>query len=139
MITNLGLTYLRISFNGTSCYYVTIGSQRIDSMDNEYPPNALFVRSDLDDYGLDPYEFRLISHISRRGVCYAKLATIASFCKMSQRKAQDSLKILCKAGLLEKEVQGARKPAKYKVVHNSKLWKDKKLLSDIRKSVKYSE
>jgi predicted transcriptional regulator len=68
--------------------------------------SVAFIHNVLDEYGLDPYEFRLYAHIVRRtggkpeGVCFASLSKIAKTCKMSMRKAQQSLKFLIKAQLV---------------------------------------
>jgi predicted metal-binding transcription factor (methanogenesis marker protein 9) len=70
------------------------------------PVSVAFIHNFLDEYGLDPYEFRLYAHIVRRtggkqsGVCFASLSKIAQFCKMSPRKAQQAMKILLKANLI---------------------------------------
>jgi hypothetical protein len=72
------------------------------------------VHSDLDEYGLDPYEFRLYAHVVRRtggklhGECFAKLKKTAEICHMSVRKAQYALKTLCDAGLILKEQRRGR-------------------------------
>jgi predicted metal-binding transcription factor (methanogenesis marker protein 9) len=70
------------------------------------PASVAFVHNFLDEYGLDPYEFRLYAHIIRRtggkteGVCFASLNKIAKICKMSPRKAQQAMKVLIKANLV---------------------------------------
>ncbi|MEA5583121.1 helix-turn-helix domain-containing protein [Nodularia harveyana UHCC-0300] len=102
--------------------------------------NVIFVRSDLDDYGLDVYEFRVLGHIARRegkkkdGTakgCFAKQKTIAEVCSMSHRKAQDVLRILCEIGMIEKEVRQGTTNV-YKLTLPS-TWKDPSKLSEIRK------
>jgi DNA-binding transcriptional ArsR family regulator len=70
------------------------------------PASVAFIHNFLDEYGLDPYEFRLYAHIVRRtggkqsGVCFASLNKISQFCKMSPRKAQQAMKVLLKANLV---------------------------------------
>jgi hypothetical protein len=70
------------------------------------PASVAFVHNFLDDYGLDPYEFRVYAHIVRRtggkpdGVCFASLNRIGEVCKMSPRKAQQSIKALMSLGML---------------------------------------
>lgn len=54
-------------------------------------PVLPLVRSDLDDYGLTPHEFRVYAHIVRRtggidGECFARLELIAALCEMSVRR-----------------------------------------------------
>jgi predicted transcriptional regulator len=105
--------------------------------------SVLFVRSELDEYGLDVYEFRVLAHVARRegktkqGTsrgCFAKQKTIAEICDMSHRKAQSALSVLCDAGLLEKQSQRGSTNI-YRVAPPSK-WKDPKELPKIRE--KYS-
>lgn len=102
--------------------------------------NVIFVRSDLDDYGLNVYEFRVLGHIARRegrkkdGTregCYAKQKTIAEACNMSHRKAQEVLKILCEIGMLEKKARDGTTNV-YKLTPPS-AWKDPSELAEIRK------
>lgn len=101
--------------------------------------SVIFIRSELDDYGLDVYEFRVLAHVARRegknkqGTskgCFAKQKTIAETCGMSPRKAQYVLKILCEAGLLEIERQKGSTNI-YKVAPPSK-WNHPKDLPGIR-------
>lgn len=75
---------------------------------NDKQKNLIFLHSSLDELGLDPYEFRLLCHISRRGLCYASLNTTAEICNMSVRKAQSALKFLVKEGLVMKETRRGR-------------------------------
>ena len=72
-------------------------------LEKKQPKNAIFVHSDLDEAGLDVYEFRLLAHIARRGECFASLTKTADICKMSVRKAQSTLKSLEKRGFIQKE------------------------------------
>lgn len=64
---------------------------------------VIFVNLLLDEAGLDPYEFRILAHIARRGNCFASLAKIAETCQMSVRKAQYALKALYEKGYIVKE------------------------------------
>jgi len=51
---------------------------------------SLFVRREIDDYGLDPYEFRIYARITRRsgnGQAWESLAYMASACLMSLSRA----------------------------------------------------
>lgn len=109
---------------------------------NSLPPLPL-VHSDLDEYGLDPYEFRIYAHIVRRtggklnGVCFAKLEKTAEICKMSVRKAQYALKTLCDAGLILKEQRRGRTDVYKLALRNN--WKPKEELEEIRRKVKESK
>ena len=58
---------------------------------------SLFVRREIDDYGLDPYEFRIYARITRRagnGEAWESLANMASACPMSLSRARLALQIL---------------------------------------------
>lgn len=106
------------------------------------PPLPL-VRNDLDEYGLDPYEFRIYAHVVRRtggkleGECFAKQKKVAEICKMSVRKVQYALKTLCEAGLLVKEERKGRTDV-YRLTPTSH-WKPKEELAQIRQNVKASK
>ncbi len=65
---------------------------------------ALFVRRDIDDYGLDPYEFRIYARVTRRagnGEAWESLANMASACCMSLSRARRALNLLRLAKLIE--------------------------------------
>lgn len=102
-------------------------------------PPLPMVHSILDDYGLDPYEFRIYSHIVRRtggklnGECFTKLNTMATTCKMSVRKAQISLAVLCEANFIEKLPRKGRTDI-YKLKPMNQ-WKSEKDLGAIRRQV----
>ena len=101
------------------------------------------VHSDLDEYGLDPYEFRLYAHVVRRtggklnGQCFAKLKKTAEICHMSVRKAQYALKTLCDAGLILKEQRRGITDV-YRLTPKSN-WKPKEELKQIRQKAKESK
>ena len=101
------------------------------------------VRSDLDEYGLDPYEFRIYAHVVRRtggklnGKCFATQKKTADICKMSVRKVQYALKTLCEAGLLQKEERKGRTDI-YRLTPTS-AWRPKEELKEIRKRAKESK
>lgn len=69
----------------------------------------MFVHNLLDEYGLDPYEFRIYAHAVGRtggkldGKYFASLSKTAEICQMSVRKAQYALKFLCEAGFLTRK------------------------------------
>jgi DNA-binding MarR family transcriptional regulator len=74
----------------------------------------IFVRSELDDYGLDVYEFRVLAHVARRDGkgkngngrgCFSKQKKIAEACGVSHRKVHEALRVLCAAGFLTKDTQ----------------------------------
>ncbi len=62
-----------------------------------------FIPSTLDDYGLDPFEFRVYSHIARRagsGECWEAIDNIAACCKMNVKTARKAIALLSLAGLI---------------------------------------
>jgi predicted transcriptional regulator len=78
------------------------------------PSSVAFVHNYLDEYGLDPYEFRIYAHIVRRtggkpdGICFASLSRIAEICKMSPRRAQQSIQVLMAANMIERTKRPGR-------------------------------
>jgi DNA-binding MarR family transcriptional regulator len=66
-----------------------------------------FIPSYLDDYGLDPFEFRLYGHLARRagsqGHCWEGIKAIALHCCMDQKTASAKLMALESYGLLQVE------------------------------------
>ncbi|MBU7584161.1 MAG: helix-turn-helix domain-containing protein [Nostoc sp. TH1S01] len=101
------------------------------------PSSIAYIHNLLDEYGLDPYEFRLYAHIVRRtggkpdGVCFASLRKTAEICKMSMRKAQQAMKVLINANLVTQKKRTGRTD-EYKVtpIHT---WVAKEELDNIRK------
>jgi MarR-like DNA-binding transcriptional regulator SgrR of sgrS sRNA len=103
------------------------------------PASVAFVHNFLDEYGLDPYEFRVYAHVVRRTggkpnkVCFASLTKIAAICQMSVRKAQQSLKVLLEANLISQTKRKGRTD-EYRVIPASE-WVPSKQLEEIRKAV----
>lgn len=102
----------------------------------------IFIRSELDDYGLDVYEFRVLAHIARREGkikgkesrgCFEKQKNIADCCKMSHRKAQQCLKTLCEAGLLT--IEPRRGDSNIYRIAPSSNWKHPSELEAIRRKI----
>lgn len=54
-----------------------------------------------DDSDLDPYQFRILVHILRRGTCYENDRSLAESCQMSLGKANEVKKWLIKQGWIE--------------------------------------
>lgn len=108
---------------------------------NERPlPNSvMFVHNLLDEYGLDPYEFRIYAHAVRRtggkldGKYFASLSKTAEICQMSVRRVQYSLKFLCEAGFLTQEKRTGRTD-EYRVTPVSQ-WEKPEKLESIREAV----
>lgn len=65
----------------------------------------MFVPSDLDDYGLDPYEFRIYGRIARRAgrenEAWESIPKMARGCQMSESRARKALQLLEAAGLIK--------------------------------------
>ena len=58
---------------------------------------CLFVKREIDDYGLGSYEFRIYARITRRagnGEAWESLANIASACCMALSRARKTLRFL---------------------------------------------
>ncbi|KYC40006.1 hypothetical protein WA1_29040 [Scytonema hofmannii PCC 7110] len=103
------------------------------------PSSVAFIHNLLDEYGLDPYEFRIYAHIVRRtggkpeGVCFASLRKTAEICKMSMRKAQQAVKVLVKANLVTQTKRTGRTD-EYRVTHIGD-WVPSEKLDGIRKDI----
>lgn len=64
----------------------------------------IYVLHSICEFGLDPYEFRIVCRIARRGEQYPESAAeIAKACLMSRRKVMDVLPLLERARILEKQ------------------------------------
>jgi len=76
---------------------------RVKAEDNR-EIDLMFIHSELDDLGLDPYEFRIYSRLVRRagksGVAHESVANMAAGCRMSERKARQALRALEAQGLV---------------------------------------
>lgn len=106
---------------------------------NTRPDSVMFVHNVLDEYGLEPYEFRIYAHAVRRtgrklnGEYFASLTKTAEICQMSVRKAQYALKFLCEAGFLTQEKRKGRTDV-YRMTH-SRDWVKPEDLEAIRENV----
>lgn len=118
----------------TSSVEKSKSSSRID----EPPESVAYIHGFLDEYGLDPYEFRLYAHIVRRtggkpeGVFFASLTKSGGICDMSVRKAQQALKVLLKANLI-KQTKRQGRTDEYRVTP-TKEWVSREELAKIRAS-----
>ena len=114
--------------------------EKTDGEQSQAPLSVAFVHGFLDDYGLDPYEFRLYAHIVRRtggkskGVCFASISTIAKVCKVSSRKTQQVIKILMSANFITQHKRPGRTD-EYRVTPASE-WAAYQDLVEIRKQLK---
>jgi len=65
-----------------------------------------FVPCTFDDFGLDPYQFRVYCRIVRRagnGSCFESVNNIATACGMTKKRVHSALKFLCAHKLIKKE------------------------------------
>jgi len=65
--------------------------------------HGLFVGSAVDDGGLDPFEFRVLCRIARRGDCTESLANIARGTRMGANRCREAIRALVGRGLVERE------------------------------------
>ncbi len=103
----------------------------------EYNP---FIPSVLDDYPLDPYEFRLYARINRRGgnsSCWESIKHMARATKMSLSKARKALNFLVACGLVTKSERKG-KTTEWKINH-PKNWLEVKQLAGLRKMLKQNK
>lgn len=97
--------------------------------------SSLFVHSALDKYGLNLYEFRILAHVaaleSKTRGCDVAQAKMAKVCGMSQRMVLEVLRILCSAGLIQKQKVKGNCTNTYRLNPPSK-WKHPSELEKIR-------
>lgn len=74
---------------------------------NDGRPSLMPIQSVIDDYGLDPYTFRIYARIimkcQQRRIARESVATMAAACRMSDRRCQKALKELVAKGLILKQ------------------------------------
>jgi hypothetical protein len=99
-----------------------------------------FVHKELDEYGLDPYSFRVLCHIIRRtgggiGKCFASLENVSSNCKMSKRKAQQCIHYLLSLKVIKRDKSDdiARKTNSYVLNTNYKEWANIEEFNELEK------
>lgn len=103
------------------------------------PESVMFVHQYLDEYELDPFEFRVYAHVVRRtggktqGDFFASLSKTAEICQISVRKVQQALKFLYEARFLDQDKRQGRTDV-YKLT-STKDWVSKEDLIEIRERV----
>lgn len=73
--------------------------------------NLIFIHSSLDDAGLNPKEFRVFAHLSRRassGSAWPSIKTIAEVCKISEPRVRLALKTLTDRRFISVEIRPGR-------------------------------
>jgi len=101
---------------------------------------CLFVKSEIDDYGLDPYEFRLYARIARRAgraESWESIPNMARACQMSISRARKALELLEAARLIESIKRSGyttirRLTPKHKWVHPERLEEIRQFLAPSR-------
>ncbi len=99
---------------------------------------SLFVRREIDDYGLDPYEFRIYARITRRagnGEAWESLNNMASACCMSLSRARRALHLL----KLAKLVKSSERPG-YSTVYRltpQHKWVAAECLQELREFINF--
>ena len=99
---------------------------------------SLFVRREIDDYGLDPYEFRIYARITRRagnGEAWESLANMASACCMSLGRARKALHLL-KLAKLVKSIERPGYSTVYRLTPQSK-WVASECLQELRSFINF--
>ncbi|PSB27687.1 helix-turn-helix domain-containing protein [Chlorogloea sp. CCALA 695] len=94
---------------------------------------SLFVRREIDDYGLDPYEFRIYARITRRagnGEAWESLTNMASACCMSLGRARRALHLL-KLAKLVKSIERPGYSTVYRLTPQHK-WVASECLQELR-------
>jgi hypothetical protein len=62
-----------------------------------------FVPAKLDDYGLSLAEFRLVCHVSRRGICNEAIPNMARVCRMNAKTVKRCIKQTVRLNILHRE------------------------------------
>lgn len=96
----------------------------------------LFVPSEIDDYGLDPYEFRIYARIVRRagrGDAWESIPKMAKACFMSESRARLALQLLEAAGLIESQERSGY--SKLRRLKPKQEWTHPETLKAIRQSL----
>lgn len=81
-----------------------------------------FITAALDDFGLDPYAFRIYARIVRRAGtkngCFESIDNMAKACRIDRNRVYKALKLLIKHRLIEKEPHAGR-PSSYYLTPSS--------------------
>ncbi len=99
---------------------------------------SLFVRREIDDYGLDPYEFRIYARITRRagnGEAWESLTNMASACCMSLSRARRALHLL-KLAKLVKSIERPGYSTVYRLTPQHK-WVASECLQELREFINF--
>lgn len=101
---------------------------------------GLFVSSEIDDFGLDPYEFRIYARIVRRAgrsEAWESIPKMARACRMSESRARSALQLLQAAGFIENtERQG---DTTIRRLTSKRYWAQPEQLNNIRNGLTRSK
>ncbi len=98
---------------------------------------AIVVPSFLDDYGLNPQEYRLYGHIVRRAGkdgCFESIPNMATICLMNEKTVRKTLQILIAARFIKIAQERKGKTTIYEITHHSQ-WMSSKHLEKIRQQI----
>lgn len=94
----------------------------------------VFVHSDLDDYGLDVYEYRIYGRLARRAgrnnIARESIANMAEGCKISERQTRYALKVLVALNLVSRH-EKPNAPTRFRLLPRS-AWAAKEQVESIR-------
>ena len=65
--------------------------------------HGLFVGSAVDDAGLDPFAFRILCRIVRRGQCTESMPKLARRTRMGEQRCREAIQELVSLGLVERD------------------------------------
>lgn len=89
---------------------------------------VLFVHSDVDDFGLNPQEFRIYAHLARRAdrkmIAFPHVQTIAEHCLIGRTKTIEALASLAQRGMIEKRKYEGFQNRAYYVITPREQWKN---------------
>lgn len=98
-----------------------------------------FIPAELDEYPLDPYEFRFYCRIARRESagrgCDESVGHMAEALGISRRRAVLALQVLVEAGVLTRQERGPGMSASYRTAAPA-MWADPARLPSIRRALK---
>jgi hypothetical protein len=88
--------------------------RKLPNCDKASKSLPIFVRSEVDDFGFDIYQARLVMHVARRGTCFAEIKTIAQICQIKPRTVRKKLQQLVNLRVLDAKFEPG-KATKYRL------------------------
>jgi hypothetical protein len=97
------------------------------------------IPSSLDDFGLDPYEFRIYARLARRanngGAAYESVSRMAKACRIGDQKVKEVLRFLLAAGMVSKHSRQGQTTV-YRLKANQH-WTHPEMLDELRRKTSY--